>query len=299
MTREQPKILAPWRFTYGAESRRRLAWSVVAVPQALGALGRAPSRSGRLRALGGALLALPVAVASSALTAVLAFLVLINVLAYPFRPLLGLGEQTGTAWYANAWGGPTLAGAWATHAALILLLVVPPMVWAVRGLTALQWRLTGHRAGTPGPVAAPSHTVRDRRASAAEPVVSRPTGAVEPVTVRRASAVEPSTVGTAAVEPVVGRPAPPVSVAAVARPVRPDARAARGWRRRRVGAVLAAVGLLVACSLTAHANGIGDNLLWAPRDLTSAVALALTLAPVAGLLLLRRTAWWRSPAQPC
>ncbi|MFE9956085.1 hypothetical protein [Micromonospora sp. NPDC005299] len=260
MTRAQRDIFAPWWVTYGAESRRRLAWSVVAVPRALGAFGGAVRRPGRL---GGALLALPVAVASTALTAVLAFLMLINVLAYPFRPWLGLGEQAGTGWYANAWGGPTLAGAWATHAALVLLLVVPPMVWAVRGLTALQWRLTGQYPAAPAVAPSPAVGVR-------------PAVVAEPVAVRTA-------------------PSLPVPVAVVRRPGREDARATRG--RRRVGAVLAAVGLLVACSLTAHATGIGDNLVWVPRDLTSGAALAVTIAPVAGLLLLRRTAWWRSPAQ--
>ncbi|WP_262283473.1 hypothetical protein [Micromonospora sp. MA102] len=258
MTREKRDIFAPWRFTYGAESRRRLASSVVAVPRALGALGASVRRPGRLRGLGAALLALPVAVASTALTAVLAYLVLINVLAYPFRPWLGLAEQTGTAWYADAWGGPTLAGAWATHTALVMLLVVPPAVWAVRGLTALQGRLTGQR-----PTVAPS------------PAVS---------------------IGPAVAEPAAVRPAPPLPVAVVTRPVRQGGAAKRGGRGRRVGATLAALGLLVACSLIAHANGIGDNLIWTPRDLTSGVALAVTLTPVAALLLLRRTGWWRSPA---
>ncbi|MGY0003438.1 hypothetical protein [Micromonospora sp. I033] len=295
MTRARWKILAPWRVAYGAESRRRVAWSVVAVPRAVGALGRAPRRPGRLRALGGALLALPVAVASTALTAVLAFLVLINVLAYPFRPWLGLGEQTANAWYADAWGGPTLAGAWATHAALVLLLVVPPLIWAVRGLTALQWRLTGHRSS---PAVTPSRTA----AVVAEPVGVRPPVHAEPVIARPPVVAEP--VGVRPAEPVIARPpavVEPVGLrsapAAAAAVIRPGATRRRPWRR--VGAVVAAVGLLVAGSLTAHANGIGDNLLWAPRDLISALALALTLAPVAGLLLLRRTAWWRSPAEPC
>ncbi|MET8906219.1 hypothetical protein [Micromonospora sp. NPDC004551] len=268
MTRDHRDVLAPWRIAYGMESWRRLAGSVVAVPRAVGALSRALRRPGRLRALGGALLALPVAVASSALTAVLAFLVLINVVGYPFRPWLGLGlaEQTGTAWYADAWGGPTLAGAWATHAALVLLLVVPPLVWSVRGLTTLQSRLTGHRAD---PNTAARRAVNLGPAVAAEPVNARP-AATEPADVSHASPL----------------PVP----ATTSRTARRGAGAARG--RRRVGAGLAAVGLLVACSLTAHANGIGDNLLWAPRDLTSGAALAATLAPVAGLLLLRRTAWW-------
>ncbi|WP_433284340.1 hypothetical protein [Micromonospora sp. CA-244673] len=263
MTREQRDIFVPWRVTYGAESRRRLASSVVAVPRALGALAGAVRQPGRLRALGGAVLALPVAAASTALTAVLAFLVLINVLAYPFRPWLGLGEQTATNWYADAWGGPTLAGAWATHAALVLLLVVPPIVWVVRGLTALQERLTSQR-----PAVAPSAAV----------------------------GIRPTVVAPATVRPMPLIPAP---ATVAAKPVRQEARVTRGGRGRRVGAVLGAVGLLVACSLTAHANGIGDNLLWAPRDLTSGVALAVTVAPVVGLLLLRRTAWWRTPAQLC
>ena len=36
--------------------------------------------------------------------------VLLNV-AYPIRPLLGMDGE-----YRDAWGGPTLAGAWAVHA---------------------------------------------------------------------------------------------------------------------------------------------------------------------------------------
>ncbi|SCF08562.1 hypothetical protein GA0070214_10676 [Micromonospora chaiyaphumensis] len=164
-------------------SWRRLAWSVVAVPPAVGALGRALFRAGRLRALGGALLALPVAVASTALTAVLAYLVLINVVGYPLRPMLGLSEQTGTAWYENAWGGPTLAGAWATHAALILLLAVPPVVWAVRGLTALQLRLTGHRSAPAAPAVASRRTV-DVRRTGAEQVDVRPVAAAERAALR-------------------------------------------------------------------------------------------------------------------
>ena len=42
--------------------------------------------------------------------------------------------------YTDAWGGPTLAGAWAVHAA-IALAAVPVGLWLVRGLTALQRRL--------------------------------------------------------------------------------------------------------------------------------------------------------------
>lgn len=38
--------------------------------------------------------------------------------------------------YRNSWGGPTLAGAWATHAALAVPIVVAA-VWVLRGLVAL------------------------------------------------------------------------------------------------------------------------------------------------------------------
>ncbi|MFG2056572.1 hypothetical protein ACGFI9_21365 [Micromonospora sp. NPDC048930] len=241
------RVLTPWRVTYRAEALRRLAWSVVAVPRALAALPAALRRPDPFRALVRALLAVPVALAGSALTGMLAFLVLINVLAYPFRPWLGLGRSTGDIWadrYADSWGGPTLAGAWATHAALILLLVLPVLAWAIRGLTALQWRLTRVR---------PSAAVPD----VPVPVVAVPA---------RVTAAHPET--------------------------RPSS--SSHGRLRRAGAVLAALGLLVASSLTAHANGIGDNILWTPRDAASTLALAATLAPVVSLLLLRRTAWWQS-----
>ncbi|MGR6316598.1 hypothetical protein Q2K19_10065 [Micromonospora soli] len=249
------RVLTPWQVAYGAETRRRLAWSVVAVPRALATLAQAARRPGRVRGVARALLALPVALTGSALTATLAFLVLINVPAYGFRPWLGLVEDTGADWYAHSWGGPTLAGAWATHAAGVLLLVLPVVAWAVRGLTALQWRLTGT---TPNPPA---------NGDAAHPAPHRSA-------------------------PHVAAPVPPARAV-----VRPSGRAGvrpAGRGLHRVAAGLAALGLLVAFSLTAHANGIGDNLLWTPRDATSGVALAVTLAPVAGLLLLRRTAWWRA-----
>ncbi|NES14406.1 MULTISPECIES: hypothetical protein [Micromonospora] len=259
------RALTPWRVAYRAETLRRLAWSVIALPSALAALATALRRPGRIRNLARALLALPVALAGSALTGTLAFLVLINVLAYPFRPWLGIGGSTGDIWadrYADSWGGPTLAGAWATHATLILLLVVPPLAWAVRGLTALQRRLTGSAAPAVRPAPNPG-TAADRMPRDADGVPARP--------------------------------APTDPGAEPARRSRPSRRSRppRG-RLRRTGAVLAALGLLVAASLTAHANGIGDNLLWTPRDAASSLALAITLTPVAGLLLLRRTAWWRS-----
>ena len=49
--------------------------------------------------------------------------------------------------YRDAWGGPTLAGAWAVHAVLALALV-PVGLWLLRGLTALERRLAGALLGT-------------------------------------------------------------------------------------------------------------------------------------------------------
>jgi hypothetical protein len=51
--------------------------------------------------------------------------------------------------YATAWGGPTLAGAWAVHAALALALV-PVWLAVLRGLGALHVRLVD-RAGAAAP----------------------------------------------------------------------------------------------------------------------------------------------------
>lgn len=60
-----------------------------------------------------------------------------NVLLYPFTD----GDDV-----ARAWGGPTLVGAWAVHAALALLLL-PVELWLVRGLTGLQGRLAARLLG--------------------------------------------------------------------------------------------------------------------------------------------------------
>jgi hypothetical protein len=62
--------------------------------------------------------------------------VVINV-AYPARPLLGMNGE-----YRNAWGGPTLAGAWAVHAlgGIVFWLLV---AWLLRGYAALWRRIVG------------------------------------------------------------------------------------------------------------------------------------------------------------
>ena len=62
--------------------------------------------------------------------------VVVNV-AYPARPLLGMDGG-----YRDAWGGPTLAGAWAVHAlaGIAFWLLVP---WVLRGYVALWRRIAG------------------------------------------------------------------------------------------------------------------------------------------------------------
>lgn len=62
--------------------------------------------------------------------------VVLNV-AYPARTLLGMNGE-----YRDAWGGPTLAGAWAVHAlgGFAFWLLVP---WVLRGYVALWRRLAG------------------------------------------------------------------------------------------------------------------------------------------------------------
>jgi hypothetical protein len=60
-------------------------------------------------------------------------------LAYPLRP-----GTMGS--YQDSWGGPTLAGAWAVHAAggPAMLLAAP---WAARGGAVLQGRLARRLLG--------------------------------------------------------------------------------------------------------------------------------------------------------
>jgi hypothetical protein len=83
------------------------------------------------RVIGHALLSLPLNALAWALTAAVWAIAVVNI-AYPLRP--------DTDDLSNAWGGPSLAGAWAVHgtAGLGLLLAAP---WIVNGVTALQGRL--------------------------------------------------------------------------------------------------------------------------------------------------------------
>jgi len=241
MRRGFGRMLKPWRTAFSAVTARRVAWSVVAVPAALSALVRRRSVGGALRAL----VSLPVAVLSTVLTVTTAYLVLINVFAYPFRPDLGLSSDSGdtsAGRYDDSWGGPTLAGAWTVHALLTLLLLVPAMALLIRALVGLQHRLTIPRA-LPAAAAA-------QRASAERVPAGRGSGG-----------------------------------------------AARGGRvMRRVGVAVGVVAVFVALSLTSHFIGIGDNILWLPRDLASTIALVVTVSPLAGFALHALRAWRRPPS---
>jgi hypothetical protein len=154
-----PQRRAPWwRLSFSADTWRRTLYVLLALPVGivcvplsifgastaaarlqrglaarLLALHLAQPRSRRVdgRVIGHALLSLPLNVVAWVLIVYLWGLVVGN-LAYPLRP--------DSDDLANAWGGPSLAGAWAVHGAagLALLLVAP---WIVNAVTAVQGRL--------------------------------------------------------------------------------------------------------------------------------------------------------------
>ena len=152
--------------TFGADSWRRVGYAAVSAPVGLVALLLTPVRPRRAaelqrrvagRLLGGpppgrarvpgsvgyALLSLPLGV----LGLWLAFLLVPNTIRNLLYGVFPEGD------YSHAWGGPTLAGAWAVHAAGALALV-PVGLWLLRGLTALQRRLADALLG-PAPLSAP------------------------------------------------------------------------------------------------------------------------------------------------
>lgn len=151
-----------WRLPFSADTWRRTLYAVVALPVAVvcvpltvvggsaaatrlqeGLASRllelrvnAPRHRGvDGRVLGHALLSLPLGVVSLVLAVYLWLLVIGNV-AYPLR-----GGDLSTAW-----GGPSLAGAWAVHGAggLAFLFVTP---WIIKGVTTLQGRLLQRMLG--------------------------------------------------------------------------------------------------------------------------------------------------------
>ncbi|GAA5177243.1 hypothetical protein GCM10023322_01510 [Rugosimonospora acidiphila] len=99
-----------------------------------------PARTG-IRALFHAVLTIPLNFLVAVITGYGWSIVLLN-LAYPARPLVGLGVGG-----ANAWGGPTFAGVWAFHAVVGGLGFLLMMPWIVRALTWSQGRLVGALLG--------------------------------------------------------------------------------------------------------------------------------------------------------
>jgi len=135
-----------WKLPFTGEPYRGTLFLLLAVPLALWSLAdrgvaqrraatvllaAAPAPS-RVRGLA----AVPVDLVTLVVAGYCWTAVLLNVL-YPIRPLLGMDGA-----YRDAWGGPTLAGAWAVHAlgGLGFWLLVP---WVLRGYVALWRWITG------------------------------------------------------------------------------------------------------------------------------------------------------------
>jgi Putative sensor len=156
--RSAPRRRVPWwALPFSADTWRRTLYALLALPVGvacvpLSVLGgsrpaarlqqglagrllgmRLERRARRLdgRVIGHALLSLPLNALAWALTVAVWAVAVANI-AYPLRP--------DTDDLSNAWGGPSLAGAWAVHGAagLGLLFAAP---WIVNGVTALQGRL--------------------------------------------------------------------------------------------------------------------------------------------------------------
>jgi hypothetical protein len=164
-TRNQRGLPALWAQTFGAPMWRSVVFGVLSLPAGIAslllALAGAHQASARLqRGLVGRWLHLYLAppqggyrwgriiiqpLLTSMLGALCWALVALagpntarNVLLYPITD----GHDG-----ARSWGGPTLAGAWAVHAALALVLL-PVELWLLRGLTGLQGRLAARLLGT-------------------------------------------------------------------------------------------------------------------------------------------------------
>ncbi|HEY3504605.1 MAG TPA: hypothetical protein VGN37_17715 [Actinocatenispora sp.] len=171
------KLLRIWTTAYAAGTWRRFGYVLLGLPLGIAGLvlalagrwrtvARWQAKAARWadlrktgtptagRTLGAAALSVATGLAGWAVTQYLGFLVLYSV-GYPLRNYVSAGGDTAplVPWahlsvhagspnwaseYHDAWGGPTLAGAWAVHAALVLLTLQPVLAWAVRGLARLQ-----------------------------------------------------------------------------------------------------------------------------------------------------------------
>lgn len=137
------------RAGFGRSPVLRTAYLLAALPAALASLTGAPvqpslarrlldaepARCGRLKTALHAAASIPLSTASLLLVGYGWSIVLLNLL-YPARRFIGMGDGT----LDDAWGGPTLAGAWAVHAlgGLVMLVLMP---FLLKGLTALHTRL--------------------------------------------------------------------------------------------------------------------------------------------------------------
>jgi hypothetical protein len=156
--RNQQRLRAVWAQTFGAPMWRSVAYGLLSLPAGIASLllalaGAHPAAARLQRGLADRWLRRPLrppqngdrrgrvvlqALLTSVLGVVCWLLVALagpntvrNVLLYPITD----GDTV-----ARSWGGPTLAGAWAVHAALALLLL-PVELWLLRGLAGLQGRL--------------------------------------------------------------------------------------------------------------------------------------------------------------
>ena len=81
----------------------------------------------------------------------------VSLLAWFVAFLVAVGAARGLLYpifggsYENAWGGPTLVGAWAVHA-LVAVICIPIFVLAIGGLGIVHQRLASRMLGGSGPV---------------------------------------------------------------------------------------------------------------------------------------------------
>ncbi len=175
------KVLSFWVTPFRADTWRRFGYAIVAPVLCAVSLVRALA-AGRWRVAARVAAALAIGLVTWVLLQDLAFLMLINI-GYPARVYISAGHHanflpwdgwnllwtirfhraTGPSPWANnyttAWGGPTLAGAWAVHAGLTLLTVYPVFSWAIRGLVRVQrWLTTEPPAAIAEPVPVVAHS---------------------------------------------------------------------------------------------------------------------------------------------
>lgn len=160
-TPSEPFWTAVWRAPFRADTWRRTLYALIALPVTIATLvlvviGRSglavrtqrkltgtllddrhprPGAPGPGRIILGALANVPVAAVALVVTGYFWLVVFLNVF-FPVRALAGTLDLD------QSWGGPSLLGAWAVHAAggVAFAFVTP---WVVRGLTWLHARLAG------------------------------------------------------------------------------------------------------------------------------------------------------------